>query len=404
MKQQRNVISTSTCRLIAITHRCGIAAALAGRRSAVTRMAAVFGSVVVTMSSCEPSRDRVEMDLRARGRELTHHLFAGAFDSLPGSAVLDLGGAGDTVLARWFVGRSRAALGREWPSAPLLTLEGLRAGPSFLERLEAIYGRALEVVDEATYPCYQPFCELPYSFEYNRIVRFSGDSDNTLTIAWLWAMDSLVGGWVIPSRRVAPTELANHQTKTTLRLPFDREWVVLWGGPKPHENYHVELPPLRFAYDFVVDSAGSLHRTDGRSNADYYCYGHPILAPAGGRVSMALDSFAENVPGVSRRGYRGPGNFVTIDHGGGEYSILAHLRRGSVRVATGQHIQSGDTVGECGNNGDSVLPHLHYQLQLSSLPGTRPIPASFSDFLAEGARVTRGIPTRGQRVMHAPRR
>jgi hypothetical protein len=51
-----------------------------------------------------------------------------------------------------------------------------------------------------------------------------------------------------------------------------------------------------------------------------------------------------------------------------------------------------------------VLPHLHYQLQLSSLPGTRPIPASFSDFLAEGARVTRGIPTRGQRVMHAPRR
>jgi murein DD-endopeptidase MepM/ murein hydrolase activator NlpD len=375
--------------------------ALAGRRTVLASVAAAF---VVTVSACQSSRDYVAMDLQSRSRELTRHLFAGAFDSLPRSAVLDLGGTGDTVLARWFVGRRRASLGREWPAAPLLTLEGLEAGSSFLERLEAAYGRELEVVDEATYPCYQPICELPQSIEYNRIVRFSGYADNTLTIAWLWAMDSLVGGWVIPSRRVASSEFAVYQTKTTLRLPFDREWVVLWGGPKPHENYHVERPPLRFAYDFIVDSAGSLHRTDGRTNADYYCYGNPILAPAGGHVAMVLDSFSENVPGVSRRAYRGPGNFVSIDHGSGEYSILAHLRRGSVRVAAGQPIQPGDTVGECGNNGESLFPHLHYQAQLSSVPGTRPIPAPFADYRVDGAHVARGSPTRGQRVMHQPRR
>jgi murein DD-endopeptidase MepM/ murein hydrolase activator NlpD len=177
---------------------------------------------------------------------------------------------------------------------------------------------------------------------------------------------------------------------------------VLWGGTKPHENHHVAVPPLRFAYDFVVDSAGALHRTDGRSNADYHCWRRPILAPAAGRVVMALDSFAENVPGQARAGYRGPGNFVAIDHGDGEYSVLAHLRRGSVRVATGQEIEAGDTVGECGNNGESVLPHLHYQLQLDPRPG-RPVPAPFSGFIADGVLVARSQPSRGQRVIHVAR-
>ena len=96
-------------------------------RIAFVRIAVTFG-VVATLSSCRPSRDGGVMDLRARGRELTHNLLAGTFESLPANAVLDLGGAGDTVLVRWFIGQQRASLGREWPASPLLTLEGLQAG------------------------------------------------------------------------------------------------------------------------------------------------------------------------------------------------------------------------------------------------------------------------------------
>ena len=260
------------------------------------------------------------------------------------------------------------------------------------------------MVDEGAYPCYYPLCERAHSFEYNRIARFSAQAGNTVTVGWLWVDDSLVGGWVIPSRQAAPSEFANYEAKTTLRLPFDGEWVVQWGGPKPHENYHVAVPPLRFAYDFVVDSGGSLHRSDGRTNADYYCFSRPILAPAAGRVLLAQDSFPENVPGESRPGYRGPGNFVTIDHGGGEVSVLAHLQRGSVRVTGGQEVQAGDTLGACGNNGESLVPHVHYQLQLGPRPGERPVPAPFSEYLAEGVRVARGTPKRGQHVVHAARR
>jgi hypothetical protein len=329
-------------------------------------------------------------------------LYAGTLDSLAKNAILDLGGPGDTVLVRWFLDRRRDSLEREWPTDPLRTVEGPQGGPTFLERLEATYGRELETVDEAVYPCYYPLYGLPHSLEYNRIARFSRYGDHTVTMAWLWTNDTLVGGWLIPSRRAVPSAFETYEAKTTLRLPFDAEWVVLWGGTKPHENYHVAIPPLRFAYDFVVDSGGSLHRTDGRSNADFYCWGRPILAPAAGRVVMALDSFPDNVPGESRPGYRGPGNVAIIDHGRGESSVLAHLRRGSVRVATGEQIETGDTVGERGNNGESVLPHLHYQLQLDARLG-RPVPAPFSNFMADGVRVARGQPTRGQRVVDAAR-
>ena len=339
--------------------------------------------------------------MRQSSRELTRQLYAGALDSLPARALLDLGGSADTVLVRWFLDRRRDSLGREWPTDPLLTLEGPQGGPTFLARLEATYGRDVEMVDEGVYPCYQPLCERPHSFEYNRIARFSRFGDHSITVAWLWTNDTLVGGWLVPSRRAVPSEFETYEPKTTLRLPFDGEWVVLWGGTKPHENSHAAVPPLRFAYDFVVDSGGSLHRTDGRSNVDFYCWGRPILAPAAGRVVMTVDSFPENVPGESPAGYRGPGNFVIIDHGG-EFSVLAHLRRGSVRVATGQEIEAGNTVGECGNNGESALPHLHYQLQLDARPG-RPVPAPFSDFMAGGVRVARGQPTRGQHVVHAAR-
>ena len=374
----------------------------AGRHPSAGRLLAMTGAILV-MAMAARSRVEAPSELLRRSQEFSRHLLTGTLDSLPAGAVLDLGGPGDAVLMRWFRDRRRDSLGKEWPRRPLATLEGREGGNAFRARLEATYGRAVETVDEGVYPCYFPICGRPHSFEYSRISRFSGLADNTLTLGWLWVEDSLVGGWVIPSRRATPSAFATYEPKTTRRLPFDGEWVVLWGGPKPHENYHVEIPPLRFAYDFVVDSGGSLHRTDGRSNADYYCFGLPILAPAAGRVALSLDSFPENVPGTARPGYRGPGNFVTIDHGAGEFSVLAHLRRGSVRVSPGQVVQAGDTLGQCGNNGQSEVPHLHIQSQLSPRPGERPVPALFADYSADGVPIARGTPTRGQRVVRSTR-
>jgi hypothetical protein len=320
-------------------------------------------------------------------------LYRGVGESLPSGIVVDLAAGNDTVLIRWFRDGKRDSLSREWTTDVDTTLEGPAAAAIVAARLRERYGAEVEVIEDAVYPFED------HGVEYNRTARFSGHPTGTLTGSWIWKRRGpLVGGWVMPSLRAAPSDLEGYESKTVLRLPFDGEWMVQHGGRKAHENYHVQLPPLRFATDFNVTERGASFRTDGRTNADHFCFGRPILAPAAGRVALARDSFPENTPGRSPPGYRGPGNVVVIDHGNGEYSVLAHLRRGSVAVRAGEEVAAGAKVGECGNNGQSLWPHLHYQLQLAPIPGQRSVPAAFAHYRADGVVVERGEPRRGQVV------
>lgn len=334
-------------------------------------------------------------DPREPGRRLTASLYAGATQSLPAGTIVDLADSGNSVIVRWFLDGKRDSLSREWPPDVILTLERRARADTFLARLAATYGHELEVEHEGVYP----YPAIPGAVEYTRIARFSGFTGNTVTVGWLWGTGGvLVGGWVVPSLRAAPTEFEQYITKTTLQLPFEGEWQVSDGGRKPYENYHAQHVPLRFATDFGVVTNGAAFATDGKTNADYYCSGRPILAPGTGQVVGVLDSFAENPPWQPPPGYRGPGNHVVIDHRNGEYSILAHLRAGTVAVRVGQDVAVGDRIGECGNNGLSQIPHLHYQLQLDPRPGQRVVPAQFQRYRADGALVERGEPRRGQRV------
>ncbi len=55
------------------------------------------------------------------------------------------------------------------------------------------------------------------------------------------------------------------------------------------------------------------------------------------------------------------GNFVLIDHGDGEFSLLLHMKPGSVRVKPGDAI--GDWPADwsvIGFTRNSLFPHLHY--------------------------------------------
>ncbi|HKK28651.1 MAG TPA: M23 family metallopeptidase [Gemmatimonadota bacterium] len=173
---------------------------------------------------------------------------------------------------------------------------------------------------------------------------------------------------------------------------------MAWGGRRPEQNYHVRARGQRFAYDFIVLKDGRSHEGDGTSNGDYYCFGEPVLAPAAGRVTEAVDSVHENTPGEMNREAIF-GNHVVIAHGGGEYSVLAHLRHGSVAVEAGDSVERGRRIGECGNTGHSSEPHVHYQLQDGpELGRAAGLPAPFTDYRADGEHVGLVEPTRGQFV------
>lgn len=78
--------------------------------------------------------------------------------------------------------------------------------------------------------------------------------------------------------------------------------------------------------------------------------GTPVYATAKGRVVIASNS---------DDGY---GNKIMIDHGFGYKTVYAHLHKIDVKV--GQEVNLGDMIGEVGNTGLSVAPHLHYEVRM----------------------------------------
>jgi len=82
-------------------------------------------------------------------------------------------------------------------------------------------------------------------------------------------------------------------------------------------------------------------------------YGHPIVAPADGVVTLT----------ETMGGY---GKTIMIDHGSGISTRYGHLS--GFAVTAGQHVQRGDVIGYVGESGRSTGPHLHYEVRINDTP------------------------------------
>lgn len=172
-----------------------------------------------------------------------------------------------------------------------------------------------------------------------------------------------------------PASLENTAPAATVRLPADVPLQVIWGGDQLEVNQHAVVPDQRWAYDFLVEP----YFSGSPSLSDYGCYGVPVVAPASGMVTTAHDGEPDMVPGASSNNYTAPeGNYVVIQlDKTGTYLVLAHLRPGSVAVSTGQRVDEGQMIGECGNSGNTSEPHIHIHHQ-------RQDPADYPINFAEG--------------------
>jgi murein DD-endopeptidase MepM/ murein hydrolase activator NlpD len=201
------------------------------------------------------------------------------------------------------------------------------------------------------------------------------------------------------SARVRPEEYAG---RAALGLPLRGRLIVHDGHDfyAHHRRVDVTHPAAkqfeirsnfaRYSYDFCnVDAAGALFRGAGERNEDWYSFGAPVVAPAAGTVVAAVDAVDDNEHGAPPR-FRPEslrenpmalfGNYVVIDHGGGEHSLMAHLQRGSVRVARGERVARGAPIAKMGASGDAGNPHLHYELRAGAGRDAEGLPSYFTDF------------------------
>ena len=205
-------------------------------------------------------------------------------------------------------------------------------------------------------------------------------------------------------------------------FPLRGEWKAL-KSPGHH----------RFAYDFAA--VGEHHKRIlsksvfalllGRATvADSYSWSELVYSPISGRIIRAKDDWpdrhalnllrdvgkllAMNVthpedPDERLRAFAG--NYVIIGSGG-MYTFMAHLQQGSVQVEAEEEIRRGEQIGLVGNSGNTLGPHLHFQM----MDGEDPLEAQIVAFRlrnyerwtgTEWQTVTLHTPEKGQCIRHA---
>lgn len=174
--------------------------------------------------------------------------------------------------------------------------------------------------------------------------------------------DELVGLWFYPFRE-APVAMPKHETE--FRLPFRGTWFVMADGDLELSNYKGKTLAQPYVLKFVVlDAEGLSHREDGQKLEDFYAFDRSVVAPADGTVVDVVSGVRDNAPGVSNP-FSWLGNAITIQHTDQEYSVLSHLKQGSITVTVGDEVKAGQEVGRCGNSGNSQEPHIGMQIQNS---------------------------------------
>jgi hypothetical protein len=149
-------------------------------------------------------------------------------------------------------------------------------------------------------------------------------------------------------------------SRLCVSLPFYGEWRVMQG----HDGQFTHKDAWRYAWDFVIDGESGLqYDEDGSKLSDYYCFGKPVTAPFDAVVESVVESVADNEPGCDNL-LQNWGNYVLLRNGE-LYSLICHLKRGSVKCVAGQTVLRGEVIGLCGNSGYSLYPHLHFQIQKS---------------------------------------
>jgi hypothetical protein len=234
---------------------------------------------------------------------------------------------------------------------------------------------------------------------YTRLAEYDAVPVKVVVTFTFTANREIAGFFVTPEKKPAESKYLAYKDKTAFALPFSGEWTVFQGGRSVYDNYHASSPDQRFAYDLMVIRDGHQYSGDGSKLEDFFSYGLPILAPGTGTVVAAVDQYDDNPVLKPNKDATAQGNTIVIDHGNGEFSMLAHLKHGSLKVRVGDKVKAGEAIAQCGNSGNSPIPHLHYHLQTTAqwFKGEG-LPIQFKNYVSDGKPVASGEPVRGEVV------
>jgi hypothetical protein len=213
--------------------------------------------------------------------------------------------------------------------------------------------------------------------------------------------------FLLPEGKHAPRELSHRVTARFAAAPPDHQEITFAGGSiaVDHRPVAVIGPPLhgagyisadsccdavrhtraalpingrfwiaqRYAVDWEqINEQGRIYHGARERVESYNIFGKEAIAVADATVVSVTDGTPEGTPGqypTEISAADADGNAVVLDLGQHRYAMYAHMQPGSIKVHQGDKVKTGQVLGLVGNTGNSIVPHLHFQLmdQPSSL-------------------------------------
>jgi hypothetical protein len=229
-----------------------------------------------------------------------------------------------------------------------------------------------------------------------------------------WALPVLLGLGMLVYLRLGTVR----REPVTVRPPLTGRWVAINSPADKVPSHGLHAYGQTYAIDLVHEPEPGARPAFNqgpamRPPAAFPAFGQPVLAPADATVVRVHDRERDHLsrnswlalPYLLAEGFprelSGPsrivGNHVVLDLGGGVHALLAHLKRGSIRVRPGQRVAAGEQLAECGNSGNSSEPHLHFQLMDSPrVLFAAGLPFRFEGVAGEGLAGDAGVPANGK--------
>jgi hypothetical protein len=145
----------------------------------------------------------------------------------------------------------------------------------------------------------------------------------------------------------------------------------------------------RYAVDWEqLDASGRIYSGPQKKLESYTIFGKTVLAVGDAVVVSVTDGLPEQTPGTYPSDISldaADGNSIILDLGQHRYAVYAHMQPQSIKVRQGERVNRGQTIGLVGNSGNSVAPHLHFQV--SDAPeslSSNGLPYEIDDFRVTG--------------------
>jgi len=202
------------------------------------------------------------------------------------------------------------------------------------------------------------------------------------------------GGWnylvSLQPRAVTPNQLEVHYPG----LPAN-EYLVIVQNPDQQLSRPMPFLIATEGYKLPMTAGEAWVITQGPYGA-FSHWGNALhaydIAPQSGRCIVAMKggiAYTHDLGLKQDHRHRTFGNYVTIDHGDGEYSHYAHLATGTFVVENGQRVEQGQALAIVGNSGYTLGEgggyHVHVSVTRALPISSSSIPFEFED-LPGGSR------------------